>query len=266
MILRLEDVTALDKKKKHTIEIVVDRVSIDAGERARLTDSVEAARARRRRLGASSRSRARRASAPTARRAPAPLRRRLARADAAVVLLQQPARHVRRLQRPRHAPGDGPRPDRPRPRPLDQRRRHRALGRSRRARPGWTANVAAAVSREFGIPLDKPWKNLTPRSARSSCTAPARSASRSPGRQARRRLVGDALRGRRQHDQEAPAGDHVRGDAAVVRPLLSRAACRACKGQRLRPESRAVLLAGKSLVEVTAMTVRRGSSTSRRSG
>ena len=31
--------------------------------------------------------------------------------------------------------------------------------------------------------------------------------------------------------------------------------CRACKGQRLRPESRAVLLAGRSLVEVTAMTV-----------
>ena len=34
---------ALDKKKKHTIELVVDRVSIDAGERARLTDSVETA-------------------------------------------------------------------------------------------------------------------------------------------------------------------------------------------------------------------------------
>ena len=31
--------------------------------------------------------------------------------------------------------------------------------------------------------------------------------------------------------------------------------CRACKGQRLRPESRAVVLAGKSLVDVTAMTV-----------
>ena len=40
---RLEDVTALDKKKKHTIEIVIDRVSIDAGDRARLTDSVETA-------------------------------------------------------------------------------------------------------------------------------------------------------------------------------------------------------------------------------
>jgi len=31
--------------------------------------------------------------------------------------------------------------------------------------------------------------------------------------------------------------------------------CRACKGKRLRPESRAVYLAGKSIVEVTAMTV-----------
>src|SRR3984957_9818133 len=43
LIQRLEDVTALDKKKKHTIEIVIDRLSIDASDRARLTDSVETA-------------------------------------------------------------------------------------------------------------------------------------------------------------------------------------------------------------------------------
>src|SRR5215831_9710601 len=43
LIQRLEDVTALDKKKKHTIEIVIDRLQIDAGDRARLTDSVETA-------------------------------------------------------------------------------------------------------------------------------------------------------------------------------------------------------------------------------
>src|ERR1700710_929779 len=43
LIQRLEDLTALDKKKKHTIEIVIDRVTIDAGDRARLHDSVEAA-------------------------------------------------------------------------------------------------------------------------------------------------------------------------------------------------------------------------------
>src|SRR4029078_8928518 len=39
LIQRLEDVTALDKKKKHTIEIVVDRVTIDPAEPARIADS-----------------------------------------------------------------------------------------------------------------------------------------------------------------------------------------------------------------------------------
>jgi excinuclease ABC subunit A len=43
LIQRLEDVTALDKKKKHTIEIVIDRVTIDPAERARISDSVETA-------------------------------------------------------------------------------------------------------------------------------------------------------------------------------------------------------------------------------
>jgi len=43
MIVRLEDVAQLDKLKKHTIELVVDRVTLDASARARLTDSVETA-------------------------------------------------------------------------------------------------------------------------------------------------------------------------------------------------------------------------------
>jgi excinuclease ABC subunit A len=43
MIVRLEDVQALEKLKKHTIELVVDRVALAREERARLTDSVETA-------------------------------------------------------------------------------------------------------------------------------------------------------------------------------------------------------------------------------
>jgi excinuclease ABC subunit A len=43
MIVRLEDVDALEKKKKHTIELVIDRVAIKPADRARLTDSVETA-------------------------------------------------------------------------------------------------------------------------------------------------------------------------------------------------------------------------------
>jgi excinuclease ABC subunit A len=41
MIVRLEDVQGLEKKKKHSIEIVVDRLSIDPANLGRLTDSVE---------------------------------------------------------------------------------------------------------------------------------------------------------------------------------------------------------------------------------
>jgi excinuclease ABC subunit A len=43
MVVRLEDVQALEKLKKHTIEIVVDRVVLSPAEKPRLTDSVETA-------------------------------------------------------------------------------------------------------------------------------------------------------------------------------------------------------------------------------
>jgi excinuclease ABC subunit A len=46
MVVRLEDVQGLEKLKKHTIELVIDRVTLQPGDRdarARLTDSVETA-------------------------------------------------------------------------------------------------------------------------------------------------------------------------------------------------------------------------------
>src|SRR5690349_15718392 len=43
MVVRLEDVEALDKQKKHTIDVVVDRVGINPADKGRLTDSVETA-------------------------------------------------------------------------------------------------------------------------------------------------------------------------------------------------------------------------------
>ena len=43
MVVRLEDVQGLEKLKKHTIELVVDRLTLDSSVRARLTDSVETA-------------------------------------------------------------------------------------------------------------------------------------------------------------------------------------------------------------------------------
>jgi excinuclease ABC subunit A len=43
MVVRLEDVQGLEKLKKHTIELVIDRLTLGPAERARLTDSVETA-------------------------------------------------------------------------------------------------------------------------------------------------------------------------------------------------------------------------------
>src|SRR6201992_3759079 len=43
MIVRLEDVGALEKQKKHSIELVVDRITINRSDKGRLTDSVETA-------------------------------------------------------------------------------------------------------------------------------------------------------------------------------------------------------------------------------
>jgi excinuclease ABC subunit A len=121
---------------------------------------------------------------------------------------------------------------------------------------GWTANVAAAVSREFGIPLDRPWNKLTPR-------------------QREVLLYGAGER----RMKVSWSGRHGGGTwamrfAGVVNTIKKRLSetssevtrqwygryfreqhCRACNGQRLRPESRAVVLAGKSIVACTGMTV-----------
>jgi len=43
MVVRLEDVDALEKQKKHSIELVIDRLTINSSDRGRLTDSVETA-------------------------------------------------------------------------------------------------------------------------------------------------------------------------------------------------------------------------------
>src|SRR5580693_5110977 len=43
MIVRLDDVGALEKQKKHSIELVVDRITINKSDKGRLTDSVETA-------------------------------------------------------------------------------------------------------------------------------------------------------------------------------------------------------------------------------
>ena len=122
----LEEEIPLDKKFKHTIHVVVDRLVMKADLRTRLAQSVETAAAPR--GGPRRDRRRRRRGAALLRELRLPRARRLApRAAAAHLLLQQPARRLPALHGPRRAAGDRPGPARPRPVALDRRGRARPV-------------------------------------------------------------------------------------------------------------------------------------------
>jgi excinuclease ABC subunit A len=253
---RLEDVAALDKKKKHNIQIVVDRVTIDPESRPRLTDSVETA---------------------------------VKAGGGAMIAAVEGEERERAYSEARACPSCGVGLPELSPQsfsfnsPLGMCVDCNGLGSSLEVDPdlvvpnpdlsiadgciepwgdrsnkqqGWTGQIITALKKELGIPLDKPWKALT-------------------ARQREIVLFGTG-------DKRVTVsweGKHGGGSWAIrfpgvvnsikkkmeettsesMRQLYTRyfreARCRTCKGQRLRPESRAVFVAERSLVEVTAMTV-----------
>ena len=128
----LEEEIVLDKKFKHEIDVVVDRLVLKPDLRQRLTQSVETAAALADGLVAidvvdgETDALQREVRLPRARRL-------AARAAAAHLLLQLAARRLPALHRARLPARDRPRPDRPRHERHDRRRRARALvGRQRR--------------------------------------------------------------------------------------------------------------------------------------
>ena len=122
----LEEEIVLDKKFKHTIEVVVDRLVMKAGP-APAAHAVDRDRDVARR-GPRPGRRRRRRDAPLQRELRLPRARRVAaRARAADLLLQRPARRLPALHGPGVAARDRPRPARPRPEPLDRRGRARPV-------------------------------------------------------------------------------------------------------------------------------------------
>jgi excinuclease ABC subunit A len=253
---RLEDVTALDKKKKHTIEIVVDRVTIDPAERARISDSVETAV----KVGGGS-----------------------------ILVAVDGEAQERAYSEARACPSCGVGLPELSPQsfsfnsPLGMCVDCNGLGASHEVDPGlivpnpdlsiaegaiepwgdragkesgWTANIAAAISREFGIPLHKPWKDLSPRQREILLhgTGDQRvsvdwKGKHGGGSWAMR--FGGVVSTIKKRMQESTSEVTRQWYGKYFREQV----CRACKGARLRPESRAVVLAGQSLVAITSMTV-----------
>ena len=116
-IYDLSEEIKLEKNKKHSIEIVVDRLAIKPDIRARLTDSVETACRADRRTGAGGRDWRRNAQlfAELCLRG---LRHLHRGANPAHVLIQQSLRRVPDLHRAGHPDEDRPRPRHPEPQPI----------------------------------------------------------------------------------------------------------------------------------------------------
>ena len=256
VLRRLDEVTALDKKKKHTVQIVVDRLSLESADRTRLADSIETA---------------------------------LRAGGGTLLVAVEGEERERAYSEERACPECGVGLPELSPQsfsfnsPLGMCVDCNGLGSNLEIDPdlvvpnselsisegaiepwgerfareeGWTTRIAAALERDMGIPLKKPWKLLTPRQREIVLYGTGEKrvqvswAGRHGGGSWAMRFEGVANNiKRRWHDTHSE----------MMRQWLAKyfreQLCRACKGKRLRPESRAVFLAGKSIVDVTALTV-----------
>jgi excinuclease ABC subunit A len=121
---------------------------------------------------------------------------------------------------------------------------------------GWTFRMVEAMGKSLGVPLDKPWKDLT-------------------AKQKQLVLYGDEDATLEiKWSEGGRAGTYETAFEGVIPMLMRRykestsetlkkfylkyfsdKTCKTCSGERLRPESRAVRIASKSIVNVSHMTI-----------
>src|SRR5512144_125794 len=257
MIVRLEDVDALEKQKKHSIELVIDRLTINAKDRGRLTDSVETA----------------------LREGKGKLMVEVADEKVPRVYSEANACPKCGIGFPELSPqsfsfnsplgmcvecnGLGDRlaadPDLIIPDPTRSLREGAVAvwGESIAKDSGWTTNIVKALAKQFKIDLDKPWNKLNDKQRdvlmhgtgdkRVNVTWEGR---HSTGEWAMR-FEGILAQLERRHRESS--SDRMK---AHYEQFFRAIPCAVCHGTRLRPESRAVFVADKPIVDVTGMTVR----------
>ena len=257
MIVRLEDVDALEKQKKHSIELVIDRLTINQKDRGRLTDSVETA----------------------------------LREGKGKLLVEVAGEKVPRAYSEANACSkDGIGFPELSPQsfsfnsPLGMCVECNGLGERLAADPnlvvpdptrsirdgavavwgeaiakdsGWTANIVNALAKAFKIDLDKPWNKLTEkqRDILLNGTGDKRVTVAWEGRHSTgewaMRFEGILSQLERRHRESS--SERTR---AHYEQFFASIACAVCHGTRLRPESRAVFVNEKAIIDVTSMTVK----------
>src|SRR5689334_4345263 len=257
MIVRLDDVEALDKQKRHAIELVIDRLSINAADRGRLTDSVETA----------------------LREGKGKLMVEVAGEKVPRVYSESNACPKCGIGFPELSPqsfsfnsplgmcvecnglGDRLAAD-PALIVPDETRSIRdgavaVWGESIAKDSGWTTNIVKALAKAFKIDLDKPWNKLSDkqREVLMNGTGDKRVTVAWEGRHSTgewaMRFEGIVAQLERRHRESS--SERTR---ANYEQFFRSVPCAVCNGTRLRPESRAVFLSEKAIVEVTGMTVR----------
>src|SRR6478609_5195569 len=257
MVVRLDDVEALEKQKKHSIELVIDRITINKADKGRLTDSVETA----------------------------------LREGKGKIMVDVPGEKIPRVYSEANAcPTCGIGFPELSPQsfsfnsPLGMCVECNGLGERQAADPdlvvpdtslsirngavavwgesiakdsGWTSNIVKSLAKAFKIDLDKPWNKLGEKQKevllygtgdkRVNVTWEGR---HSTGEWAMR-FEGILAQLERRHRESS--SDRTK---AHYEQFFRAIPCAVCNGTRLRPESRAVFVNEKPIVEVTGMTVR----------
>jgi len=256
MVVRLEDVQSLEKQKKHNIELVVDRLAIAADGITRLTDSVETA---------------------------------VREGGGKLLVLVEGEKRPRSYSQDRACPDCGIGFPELSPQsfsfnsPLGMCVDCNGLGTRMAVDPelvvpdgdltindgaiacwsgaftrdtGWTSNIMKAVSKKYGIPLDKPWSKLTKKQrgvvmyGSGGDRVTVKWSGRHGGGEWKMRWEGVVPQLERRHRETRSERMRRYYDA-----YFRTAHCSTCDGTRLRPESRAVVIDGVPLTEVTHMTV-----------
>ncbi len=252
----LEEEIVLDKKFKHSIEVVVDRLVMKADLRTRLAQSVETAAALADGLVA----------VDVVDGEPMLFSEKFACPDhgvslpelaAAHLLVQLAARRLPALHRPRLAAGDRPRPARPRRLRLARRRRARAVvGRrlgllrvgdpgDRRALRDRHGDALGRAHRGAAEPVPVRHRRATRSTSSTETGWGAGARTCSPSR-------GSCRASQRRYRETDSSQQRER-----IEEYMSFRPCPACNGARLKPEVLAVTVGGKPINEFTTMSVTR---------
>ena len=288
----LEESIVLDKRYKHDISVVVDRLAMRHDVRKRLADSIETAvgladglveieivgrppkrprtsprrpraqraprgRARRQRRSSRARRRSRARSSPSQSASPAPS---TARRWSSSSRASSPS--TRRTARATAAPAWARRWRSTRSWSSPTRRCRSAKARSRRgptARSNYYEQVTEAIAERYGVDLEAPWEEL-PQEQRElflegTNGEPIHVSYRN--RYGRRRSYATRFEGIVKNLQRRYRETDSEWTREKIEEFMSLRACPVCGGARLRAESRAVLVGGTRIEDFCALSARR---------